>query len=95
MRKLSPSFRLCTNLSESDSRQVSQESVEAIDSVRSIGNIGAHFERDIDLIIDVEPDEAQALISLLELLFQEWYVARYERTARLSAVKGIAAKKSE
>ncbi len=33
----------------------------AIDAVRRIGNIGAHMEKDIDLIVDVEPDEAELL----------------------------------
>lgn len=32
---------------------------QAIDSVRSIGNIGVHMEKDIDFIIAVEPDEEQ------------------------------------
>jgi hypothetical protein len=74
-------------------RQVSEESVEAIDAVRHIGNIGAHFEKDINLIVDVEPEEASALVSLTELLFQEWYVARHERQARLGNVKTIAGAK--
>jgi len=31
---------------------------EAIDGLRKIGNIGAHMESDVNLIVDVEPDEA-------------------------------------
>ena len=62
---------------------VSQDIMDAIDHVRSIGNIGAHMEKDIDLILDVEPDEAQALIDLIELLFSEWYVATHIRKAKL------------
>lgn len=76
-------------------RQVSEESIEAIDAVRQIGKIGAHFERDINLIVEVEPEEASALISLTELLFQEWYVARHERQARLGKVKAIAGAKMD
>jgi hypothetical protein len=75
-------------------RQVSEESITAIDSVRKIGNIGAHFERDINLIIDVDADEAKALINLIELLFQEWYVARFDRQARLGKVTEIAGQKA-
>jgi len=41
---------------------VSDDSIEAIDYVRQIGNIGAHMEKDIDQVIPVEPDEAQLLI---------------------------------
>ncbi|MFX8102761.1 DUF4145 domain-containing protein, partial [Acinetobacter baumannii] len=41
---------------------------QAIDAVRKIGNIGAHMEKDINFIIDVEPNEAQMLIGLIEML---------------------------
>jgi hypothetical protein len=72
---------------------VSPESVEAIDHVRTIGNIGAHMEKDINVIIDVDPGEAQALIELIEMLFDEWYVARKKREERLSGIQKIAADK--
>lgn len=76
-------------------RGVSDESVDAIDRIRSIGNIGAHMEKDIDLIIPVEPDEAQLLIELTEMLFDEWYIAREKRAARFSAIKDLAESKQE
>ena len=38
---------------------ISDDSIEALHHVRSLGNIGAHMERDIDVIIPVEPSEAQ------------------------------------
>jgi hypothetical protein len=72
---------------------VEPETLEAIDAVRDIGNIGAHMERDINLIVDVDPGEAQALIELIEMLFQEWYVAQHKREQRLANVKLIAAEK--
>jgi hypothetical protein len=75
-------------------RGVEPETVEAIDAVRDIGNIGAHMEKDINLIIDVDPGEAQALIELIEMLFDEWYIARHKRELRLAAVKAIAAEKN-
>ncbi len=74
---------------------ITVESVDAIDHVRSIGNIGAHMEKDINVIIDVDPEEAQALIELIELLFDEWYVARKTRQDRLESVKQIAAAKKK
>ncbi|MFK4058606.1 DUF4145 domain-containing protein [Brevundimonas sp. NPDC046655] len=73
---------------------VTAETVEAIDHVRSIGNIGAHMEKDIDVIVPVEPGEAQALIELIELLFEEWYVARHSRQEKLARVRLIAAEKA-
>jgi len=74
---------------------VTLESVEAIDSVREVGNIGAHMEKDIDVIVDVDPNEAQALIELIEMLIDEWYVAREVRNARLAKVKAIADEKKQ
>lgn len=72
---------------------VTDESVDAIDHVRSIGNIGAHMEKDIDLIIPVDPQEAQALIELIEMLFDEWYIARDRRKKRLEAISKIGVAK--
>jgi hypothetical protein len=74
---------------------VQADTVDAIDHVRQIGNIGAHMEKDINLIVDVDPDEAQVLIELTELLFDEWYVARKTRTERLTKLGVIAGEKKE
>jgi hypothetical protein len=74
---------------------VQPDGVEAIDHVRLIGNIGAHMEADINVIVDVDPDEAQILIELVETLFLEWYVAREARTQRFSKLKSIAADKKD
>lgn len=51
---------------------------KAIDAVRSIGNIGAHMEKDVNLIVDVEPDEAAKLIKLIEHLIDKWYIDRHD-----------------
>jgi len=67
----------------------------AIDATRKIGNIGAHMEKDINLIIDVEPHEAEALIKLIETLIEDWYIARKERTDRLEEISNIAEAKVE
>jgi hypothetical protein len=66
---------------------------EAIDAVRSIGNIGAHMEKDINMIVDVDEDEANELIQLIELLIEDWYIARYNRQIQLESVKRIKAAK--
>jgi len=67
----------------------------AIDSVRSRGNIGAHMEKEIDLIVDVEPEEAGLLIELIETLFTEWYVARNDRQQRMAKIKSVAIAKEQ
>lgn len=74
-------------------RGVTEETIDAIDHVRKIGNIGAHMESDINHIIEVDKGEAEALISLVEMLFDEWYVARNRRQERLSKIAAIATEK--
>ena len=66
---------------------------QAIDSIRSIGNIGAHMEKDINLIVDVDPEEAELLIELIEVLLKDWYVEREERKVRTSKIVALAAAK--
>lgn len=68
---------------------------EAINSVRKVGNIGAHMEKDINLIVDVDPEEAKLLINLIELLFQEWYINREDRKKRLQSIIAIGERKTE
>jgi hypothetical protein len=74
-------------------RGVTPESVEAIDHVRKIGNIGAHMEQDVNVIIEIDPGEALALIGLIEMLFEEWYVERHDREERLDKIAAIGVSK--
>lgn len=68
---------------------------QAIDGLRKIGNIGAHMEKDVDLIIDIEPDEAQKLLKLIEMLLEKWYITRHDEEALLNEIIGIAESKEE
>ena len=65
----------------------------SIDAVRSVGNIGAHMEQDINIIVDVEAGEAQLLIGLIEQLVDDWYVVRESRRKRTEELKKLAASK--
>lgn len=67
---------------------------EAMSGLRSIGNIGAHPERDINLVIEVEEGEVESLLELLRILDKEWYVDRASRAERLSKVVSLGALKS-
>lgn len=73
--------------------KVDKATWEAIDSVRSVGNIDAHMEKDVDLIVSVEPEEAQLLLELIETLFAEWYVAKHDREQRMRALKRLGEEK--
>lgn len=69
--------------------KVDAQTWAAIDAIRKIGNIGAHMEKDINVIVDVDPNEAQVLIELIELLLKDWYVARHDREERLKNIVKI------
>lgn len=73
--------------------KVDADTWDAIDSLRKLGNIGAHMEKDINVIVDVDPGEAEMLIQLIETLFEEWYIRRHTRKQRMSKIKSIAAQK--
>lgn len=64
-----------------------------LNGVRRIGNIGAHMEKEINLIVDIEPDEANKLIKLIELLIQQWYIQRHEQEQLYADIIGIDSSK--
>ena len=45
---------------------------DAIEAVRRLGNIGAQMEKDINVVVDVDPEEANLLIGFVETLLREW-----------------------
>ena len=67
----------------------------SLDGLRKIGNIGAHMEKDINLIVEIEPGEVSSLLQFIELLIDEWYVNRHNRQKLLSAIPLINEKKQE
>ena len=75
--------------------QIKPSVFDAIDGMRNIGNIGAHMQKDINLIIDVEPQEAQLLITLIENLFKEWYISRHETESNFKDIIELSKTKNE
>jgi len=67
---------------------------DAMMAVKSVGNIGAHPDQDISLIVEVEPGEAETLLQLIHLLDREWYVARADRLDRIAKMNQLAASKA-
>ena len=61
--------------------------------MRHVGNIGAHMEKDVNLVIDVDPEEAGLLIWLIETLFEEWYIERYDRETKMQKIIQVAQEK--
>lgn len=69
---------------------IDQETIAAINAVRLIGNIGAHMAKDTNLIIEIDPNEADHLIQLIESLFEDWYIAREKRTQNLTNLSKLS-----
>lgn len=59
----------------------------AIDSMRRLGNIGAHMEKDVNLIIDIDPNEALNLLHLIELLMKNWYINRHDEQELYASIQ--------
>lgn len=67
----------------------------AIDSLRKIGNIGAHMEADINTIIDVDPNEAETLVLFIEHLIHEWYIKRHADEELMRKITQINSNKQQ
>lgn len=65
----------------------------ALMSLKSIGNIGAHPEKDINTIVDVEIEEARQLVELIEMFIEDWYVKSHDKRERLARINQIADEK--
>lgn len=75
--------------------QISPQVKSVLNSVRKIGNIGAHMEKDINLIVDIEPGDAKQLINLIEYLIKEWYIDRNDTNKMLDSITIINNSKQE
>lgn len=68
---------------------------KALDGLRKIGNIGAHMEKDVNLIVDIDVDEAKKLLRLIDVLLEKWYVARHDEEKLLQDITEIAEEKEK
>ena len=73
--------------------KVAPSTWKALDATRKLGNIGAHMEKEIDRIIEIDPFEAERLIKLIELLMKEWYINRHDSELLLDEIVAISEEK--
>ncbi len=71
------------------------EQWNVIDSLRRIGNIGAHMEKDINSIVDIDSGEAEKLLRLIEYLFKDWYIQRHDRECLYQNIIAIDSEKQD
>lgn len=77
------------------SDKIDPELLQSLHDIREIGNIGAHMKKDVNIIIDVKPEEAQALIDIIEVLFGETYIMKEKRKQHIEKLNNIAKKKKK
>ena len=65
----------------------------AIDALRKLGNIGAHMEKDVNMIVDIDIDEARKLLKLIELFLEKWYISRHDEEKLVSDISKVADEK--
>ena len=65
----------------------------ALDGLRKLGNIGAHMEADVNLIIDIDIESANKLRKLIELCLEKWYIARHDEEELYDDIVDIANQK--
>lgn len=75
--------------------KIPADQYKVLNGVRRLGNIGAHMEKDVNMIVDIDPGEAQKLVKLLELLFRDWYIARHDREELYNDILTIDQDKQE
>ncbi len=76
-----------------ESPLMSKEVLDALNALRDIGNIGAHMENDINLIIDVDEGEAERLIKFIEYLINTWYIQEHDHAQLLKDITEIGNEK--
>lgn len=67
--------------------KIDEETKRILDIIRKIGNKGAHLEKDVNLIVNIEKEDAKILLNLLEELFQTWYISKHEKEERLKKLE--------
>ncbi len=72
--------KLKAKVRENKIPEVTEESIEEIDTIRKMGKIGAHIMKaGGDTIVEVSQGDAERVIKIIEYLFKDWYVARHNR----------------
>lgn len=65
----------------------------AIDALRQLGNIGAHMEKDVNVIVEIDEGEALKLRCLIELLLDKWYISRHQEELLYSTLTTLSEEK--
>lgn len=71
------------------------EIVDALHAIRQLGNLGAHPEKDVNIVVDISQEEAREIIHVIETALHEWFIVPEERKQRLAELKRINKQKQD
>ena len=74
---------------------VTIDSIEALRRLQQLGNIGAHMKGDVNVMQEVSLEEARAMLGLIEVLFEEWYVNAANRARLFGSLRKKAEENSQ
>lgn len=77
----------------SSSEKISPQDKNALHAIRQLGNIGAHPDKDPLVMVDIDPDEATMMLSVIEHFFNAWYITKHENDLLMSKVISLAQEK--
>jgi hypothetical protein len=87
--KLQNEIRTLSSLSP----PVQQEVIDALDSIRKTGKFRALPDDEVKIVSDVSPEAAEHVISIIEILISDWFLAPAEHDERLVSLQLILNKK--
>lgn len=89
--------RLIDEINALEKDSIGSEVLSTLHQVREIGNVGAHMEEDVNLIIDILPEEAMLLVEVLESMVEDTYIKRDRDRQRMELInqKAIAIKEQK
>ncbi len=66
--------------------------LSALTQLRCIGNVGAHPEKDISVIVNVDYDDALVVLGIIEMIIDSTYIAKEREKEKLSQLATLSAK---
>lgn len=83
------------NLEIEETIKLHPQTGDFLHPIKDLGNIGAHPERDINLLVPIEAGEVDLMKETIEHLIEEWYVNRNKTELRKNKLKEVVESKEQ
>ena len=68
---------------------------DALHALRGLGNVGAHPEKDPDIVIDLNQEEAEQILRVLDVALKLWFVIPQQQANELKGLTELADEKKK